>query len=294
MLTSMTGYASISSSSKKGKLLVEIQSVNRKFLETNVYAPKEFFGLETEIKRWIAQKKYRGQIVVKITIEPEDQNLAFFLPDSKILASLKKGWEILAKKTGIDPQTITLPFLVKQLENMPKTLSSEEWKGPLFQALSKCIEKLLVMQRNEGKSLSTDMQNRIKMIQTNLKEIQQRGPKIVLRHKEKLEKALKEACLLKKDSKENYQALLKEITFFGEKIDITEEITRLQSHLSQFLQLLSGSEPEVGRKMDFLLQEMIREINTIAAKSPDVNIARNVVVIKSELEKIREQAQNIE
>lgn len=281
MLSSMTGFGRASSDAPFGRLTVEIQSVNRKYLEIFVSSPKEFAQYDHEVRKWVGESVSRGQITVRIYLEPSLNSV--LLPDPKVLKKLKMGWDQVAKKAGVDTKGIDMPFLMQYLP-APKAESSVE---ELQLGVKEAVRALVAMKQVEGKALAKDLSLRIKELERMVSEVEKHSPDAVQRMRAKLKERMEEAMQGDIDER-----LLREVAFFAERVDISEEITRFRSHIEQFKGLLK--EDVVGRKMDFLLQEMGREVNTIGSKAMDAKIAHLVVAMKSELEKVREQVQNIE
>jgi uncharacterized protein (TIGR00255 family) len=214
------------------------------------------------------------------------------LPDVKLLGSLRTGWEHIAETLGYGKQVIDFAFLVKNLADAPQTrLANDEDFTPISEALSHALHALDAMKSVEGKALAKDMSYRLTLMETHLGAIEEIAPDAVAKMRQKLKERMEEVYSQPEQLDER---LLREVALFAEKIDISEEITRFRSHLAQYRDYLASRDGPVGRKMDFLTQEMGREINTIGSKSMDARISHLVVNVKSELEKIREQNQNIE
>lgn len=292
MLRSMTGFAGADISSKIGKLRLEITSVNKRFLEINIILPESMTFMEHEIRKWVDNKIFRGQLTLRFIFLPSDENIKFFLPDSDFLKALKKGWDRISKELGYK-EKVSLEFLLRDASYSHSRKIQDEsfFKKLLFQIVNIAINKLIAMKAREGKTLLSDMEKRVKLISKELLYIKKTAPRAKENFAEKIKLKFEE--LFKE--KEIYQdRLLKEIAIFAEKIDITEEITRLEMHLKQFLALLKSKSDAVGRKLEFLLQECSREANTISSKACDAEISKAVVEMKAEIEKIKEQLQNIE
>lgn len=291
MPVSMTGFGRANVDAPFGRLIVEIQSLNRKFFEVNTYLPKELSRFENEIRKLIAEKIQRGQITIRVQWTPSREALSQFLPDLDVLKSLKSSFEKLAKQLKMGPEEITLPFLIS---NLPLIQKNDLLKDSDFPIFRKCVEEaifsLLNMKSLEGKALVKDIASRLKKLQIIVGSIEKLSPDATFKMREKLQEKM--SSLFEKDQTLN-DRILKEVAFFAERIDVSEEITRLKSHFIQFEESLKikGS---IGRKMDFIVQEMARETNTIGSKSVDAKISNFVVEMKSEIEKIREQIQNIE
>ncbi|PIS00717.1 MAG: YicC family protein [Chlamydiae bacterium CG10_big_fil_rev_8_21_14_0_10_35_9] len=293
MITSMTGYGRSSIAFKHGRFVIEVQSLNRKHLESFVALPKELARFEIEIKKWIAEQIQRGQISLRVTSIIETKEIKDLLPDVDLLKEFQTGWYKIAKALNFSKEDISLSFLTSQLQSFMagKQLDEEKTVRKILQeGVSKALSELIEMKRKEGSILKKDLSKRMSTLKKIIKQIEVKSPLAAEKYRQRLEKRLEEFL----EDKDTDERILREIAIFSEKIDITEEITRFKSHLEQFSSLLSEKEEVKGRKMDFLIQELVRETNTIASKSSDVSISKAVIEIKAELEKIREQVQNIE
>lgn len=292
MLNSMTGFGRALFDAPFGRLIVEIQSVNRKYLEIFVSLPKEFGRFEQDVRKWIQEAVHRGQVTVRIHFVPKAGRVEEALPDVELLRSLKSGWEKISQQLGYDPKKIDLPFLLQYLPESSKLEFARDEDLPvLHRSVEQALQELLKMKKAEGKALLKDLSSRLKELEKTLKQVEVLTPDSTSRMRQKLREKIEEVL---KPSAEVEERLLREIALFAEKVDVSEEITRLHSHLDQFAKIFEVKEGGVGRKMDFLVQEMGREINTIGSKSSEAKIAHLVVEMKSELEKMREQIQNIE
>ncbi len=285
MPMSMTGFGRGTIDALFGRLIVEMQSLNRKFFEVNTYLPKELSSFENEIRKWISEKIHRGQITVRVQWIPSSVAL---VPDLEILKKLKEEWENRALQLKMDPKAIDLPFLIANLPPIQKNDLLKE--GDLQKCIEEALDALVRMKEKEGMALAKDVGGRVDELQKMVMAIEELVPTAVDKMRQKLQERMKslftEEAML--DDK-----IMKEAAFFAEKIDISEEITRLKIHFVQLGEVLRAS-GSIGRKMEFILQEISRETNTIGSKSADANISNIVVEMKSEIEKIREQIQNIE
>jgi len=291
MPRSMTGYGRAESSSSLGRLVVEMQSVNRKFLETTIFSPKEISRFDVEIRKRIAKSIFRGQVTIRLHLYPDDKSFAANLAMLKLL---KKKWDGIAKELKLAKEDVDLAFLVQQSKSFSQIEALkgvELFKKSLLQCLEKALVEMIKMKNTEGKTLAVDLKKRLLKIEKDLEKIAKKAPEASSRYQEKLQEKL-DSIIGKLE--ENEDRALKEAVVYAEKIDITEEIIRFRSHLKQLKALFVSKELPLRRKMDFITQEIMREINTIAAKSSDATISTLVVEIKSELEKVREQIQNIE
>lgn len=280
MLSSMTGFGRATTDAPFGKLTVEIQSVNRKYLELFVSLPKELSRFEPEVRKWVGEALSRGQVSVRVFLIPQIEAI---LPDVKVLKRLKKGWDKLAHALEVEP--VDLPFLMQYLPTQKGEI--EGGLSPLKSCLQEALQSLLKMKNEEGKALAKDLLERLKVLSKHLEGVEKHSPDATAKMRKKLQEKMAEVF-----GQEVEERLIREVAVFSERVDISEEITRLKSHFSQFQKIMK--EELVGRKLDFLVQEMGREVNTIGSKSMDANVAHLVVEMKGELEKIREQIQNIE
>jgi len=294
MTNSMTGYGKAEGVVAGRKFTVEMKSVNHRFLEISLRMPQILFSLEAEIKRRMGEKFSRGKIDVAIRSDGSgaaegETRLALNLPLVRNYhALLTQLQEELNIKEEITLSTIIgLRDVFMPVETVEE--AADLW-GEFSPILAEAIGNLSAMREKEGASLMLDLRDRLGLISDSLEGIAGRVPSVVLDYQKRLTERIRE--LLAGVELDEFR-LLQEVAIMAEKSDITEEIVRFRSHAEQFSGLLLGGDA-AGRKIDFLLQEMGREINTIGSKSGDVGIARLVVEIKSELAKLREQAQNIE
>ena len=287
MLKSMTGFGRAENEISFGKVEVEISSINRKFLDIFLHQPKEFSELEIEIKKLISSKISRGAVKVNINFYPKEE----IKTSVDVLKRTKDKWEKIAKDLNIDASDINLSFLIEQSKEFSKNflkLSKSE-KEAFLSIVKKAVEKTLEMKIFEAKQLEKDFLKRIDKIEDFLTIIDKKFSLNIEKFKKKI---LEKIHKLKLELDEN--RLLTEILILSEKIDISEEIFRISSHLKQFINTMTSKENSSGKKLDFICQEILRETNTIAAKCIDSEISIMIVDIKTELEKIREQVQNIE
>jgi len=290
MLSSMTGFGRAILDAPFGRLTVEIQSVNRKYLEVFVSLPKEFSRFEHEVRKWVGEAVSRGGISVRIFLIPTADAVEGLLPDVEVLRGLKKGWEKLAKEAGFDPKAVDLPFVMQYLPSQTKQdAASDDNLDSLNRCVGDALKAFIAMKHTEGKALSQDLAGRVKELERMIDEVEKSAPDATKKMRQKLLEKMEEVLKMGPEVEER---LLREVALFAERVDVTEEITRFRSHAAQFKGLLKGG--IVGRKMDFLIQEMGREVNTVGSKAMEAKIAHLVVEMKSELEKIREQVQNIE
>lgn len=294
---SMTAYAKVSSTTSLGKCVVEIQSLNRRFLEINLSLPKVFLSFEKDIRQWIRKKIGRGQINVFLLWQTEGKDTTKVFPNLTLAQSLKEAWEKVRQELNIE-SAVDLSLLAKEKDILfyeEDTVDKSACLPLLKEALHQALEALVKMKLQEGRELAKDLSHRIVVLRKSIQQIKRLSPKILKQYKEKLLHRLEEAS---GKNLEKEISLVKEIALLAEKVDLTEEIIRFQSHLQQLDSLLVETESAAnearGKLIDFLILELLREINTIGSKAADLTIVRLVITIKHELEKMREQVQNIE
>jgi uncharacterized protein (TIGR00255 family) len=294
MTKSMTAYGRTSHATAFGRLVIEVQSVNRKMLDINVYLPKDLLRFEVDMRKWLSSDIERGQVTVRVTLQAEQTGGGLWQAQAAQLKALKGSWDTLARDLGCDPQNVDLRFLVEQLQKTSPFQTVEE-EAPMRDALEAALSETLLtlnkMKQQEGKVLGQDILKRLDLITEALKVIESRKELPLVRYQQKIRERLAEISAL---SPELEEKIARELALLAEKMDITEEIVRLYSHMDQLRAHLSSSSKSIGRTLDFLVQEMNREINTLGAKSADTEVSTLVVKMKGELEKIREQVQNIE
>jgi uncharacterized protein (TIGR00255 family) len=290
----MTGYGKAGALIEGRKLQVEIKSVNHQYLELSLRLPSVILPLEPDIRKKIAEKFSRGRVDVNIRIDKDSglQNGARFELN---LPAIRNYYDLLVqiKQELKISDDITLSMIAGYKEAF---IASEQFvdatalRGKLEGLLDMAIQSVLVMREKEGAILCEDLTARIDLIKTTLDDIGSIVPAVAVECQKRLTKRIKE---LTASIKVDEWRLSQEIAIMAERCDITEDFIRFNSHISQFEELLQ-SDDIIGRKVDFLIQEMHRAINTLGSKSSDAVISRKVIEIKSELGKLREQVQNIE
>lgn len=291
-IRSMTGYGRGESDAEGIRFTVEVRSVNHRFLELAVKLPSGWGALEEEVKRQVRRWVRRGRVDVTVTLEGDGAASRKLTVDWEAADSLLQASRELRERLGITGELTLRDLLhhsevLKAEEQMP---DPEVWKAPLLTAVEQACQSLGGMRRREGRVLAEDLMHRTGVLAQRVEEIRSRAPQVVSDYRRRLEERIRE--LLGGVDPEP-DRLLTEAALFADKADIQEELTRLSSHIGQFREALRQEKP-VGRRLEFLLQEMNREINTIGSKANDAQIAEKVVDSKSELEKMREQVQNIE
>jgi uncharacterized protein (TIGR00255 family) len=294
MVKSMTGYGRAESVFNGRKIAVEIKSLNHRYLEVSLRLPNSLAVLEMAIKKKIGERFSRGRIETTIRIDADgdmDNGGKFQLNEPLIenyYALLQQIKERFGLKDDVNLATIAG---LRDVFVPTETADNPDDLLPGVEAvLNEAMQSLTAMREREGDILSRDLMFRLDTVRSRLEEIDQRVPQVVDDYRKRLMDRVKELT----DGIEIDEArLCQEVAIMAEKSDITEEIVRFKSHIDQMIELLAGSDP-AGRKADFLIQEMNREANTTGSKSSDTAIAKNVIEIKSELAKLREQVQNIE
>ena len=291
MIYSMTGFGKASSSFDGFNIEIEVKSFNNRYLELSFKLPSSLQNREHEIKEFIKSKIKRGKVFANISIKPEgDSNSFLFLSESKLnesVATLKKIRKALRVKEKIKIEHI-LTF--KDLFSPGLNEFDEEHFGVLISTLDAALENMISMRKAEGEQLSKDLVLRLDRIEEHLVLIEKIFRDGVDEQFSKLKQRLKQ---LLEDIANYSERLDVELALLAEKADITEECVRLRSHLKFFKENLANGE-EAGRKLNFLCQEMHREANTIASKSLSTEVIHHSVFIREEIEKIREQIQNVE
>jgi uncharacterized protein (TIGR00255 family) len=291
MVISMTGFGRSRAESETFSVSVEVKTVNHRFCEINIRMPRQLLKLEDKIKKKINQQMRRGRAEVFITIEGEGTVTRKVRVDWKLIEEYHLFIKQAREKYNIEGK-VTLQDLLNRSEFIHIEESddgNEELENLILMATEEAVLLLKQMRMAEGEELKKDLLTSISLVEIHIEELQKYAPQVVTAYKDRLQKRIQEFINGQLDE----TRVLTEVALFADKVDINEEITRLKSHIHQFLKTMEEQEP-VGRKLDFLIQEMNRETNTVGSKANDSNIAKKVVEIKSLLEKLKEQVQNIE
>lgn len=293
-MKSMTGYGRGECTMYERKFTVEIKAVNHRYNDITVKLPRAIMSFEDEIKKAISKKVFRGKLDVFVNFESfsqEDVNISVNEP-------LAKSYTETLRKLKSDLQlegdvTIEMVSKFPDVITVDKNISNENTENEIRECLMKAVEDatdaFVAMREVEGETLKKNIIEKVAFVNDALQKIEERAPFVSKDYRARLEAKLADLDEIQVDE----SRLLTEVMLFADKACIDEEITRLHSHISQMYSIVEESVP-VGRKLDFLVQEMNRETNTIGSKSNDIQITNHVVDIKSEIEKIREQIQNIE
>lgn len=291
MIESMTGYGKASLLSERFTIESEIKSINSRFLDISLRLPKTLYDKEIEFRNLIKQNINRGKVTLNIFLKYDDVDNGFPNYDEKNLKGVVDLLQKIKTDSGIAGEVqISDIMSFQNLIFKDTSENSEEEYSLVKEAVLESIGKLKKMRQEEGKLLVKDLLERVSKIESTVKEISDLGRESVVDYFQKLKDRAKE---LVENLSDNDERLKMELALLSEKYDITEETVRLDSHIQQFKQTLANS-VEVGKKLNFVIQEMNREANTINNKSVSLEISNRGMVIKEELEKIREQIQNIE
>ncbi len=291
-MKSMTGYGRGEASAGGLKLAVELAAVNRKQAEIAVTLPRELDSLESRIRDEINQAVSRGRVTCRISLGAGEAAAGV-----RINAAAAKAAVVELRKLAVDldlPGIITVDQLLRVpgvVQTESTGLNPEEVWPTLQKAVKLALKELVGMREREGAHLVEDLRARIDQLQKSVAVVAVQAPEVLARYRQQLRERVAAAGLPLPP--EDDERLLKEIVYYSDRSDISEELTRLKSHFAQFNDLVKSAEP-VGRTLDFLSQEMNREINTIGSKANDSIISKEVVTLKTELEKFREQSMNIE
>ncbi len=292
MISSMTGFGRADAQFENLRIRIEIRSVNHRFLEVSVRAPKSLAGIEHKVQEMVQKKISRGKITLTINLEGDLGTPVSLKLDDALVSRYNELSQDLKTKHGIsgdlDLKTLfSFPnILVRENDEMTDDSCWAMIKPPLEEALT----AYLGMRAQEGAALATDLLNRITDINSAVDRVEVHVPEVVEKIKTRLQGRLTD---ISNDLEYNKFRLESEITIFADRSDVTEECVRLRSHCQQFQKSLEASKP-AGRKLKFLLEEMHREVNTIGSKGQNTQISQEVIFMKEEVEKIREQVLNIE
>ncbi|GAW67271.1 yicC domain protein [Geoanaerobacter pelophilus] len=292
MIKSMTGYGKGESTHEGGRFVVEVRCVNHRYGEVTVKLPRALMQFENEIKKRVAERLVRGKIDVFIQVE-NAVSLGVPTANLPLARGYLKAFNSIKEALGLEGE-VKLSLIASQRDVVTVAAEAEatleEIPPELVQALEDALRRVDEMRLFEGESLHADFVKRREVLAQLIAKVAARSPLVVQEYAQRLKERV--AQLLTEGNVPEERLAL-EVALLADKCDVTEELVRLESHLRQFDETLNSSEP-VGRKLDFLLQEINREVNTTGSKANDAQMAALVVELKAELEKIREQVQNIE
>lgn len=292
MIKSMTGFGAGDAETADFKVHIEVKAVNQRFLETNYHMPYSMNMFENQLTKKIKEYASRGKLDINIRFQDLRDKAVTVKVDKGLVAAYGQALQEISSQLEL-----SAPVTAAQVASYPDVLKLNEENADLeaaqpvlMQAMEQALESFVAMREAEGQNIQRDLLARIDTLENFVGELEKLAPEIVAAYRQRLENLLRE-YLAKEDIEES--RIIQEVALFTDKVNYTEETVRLRSHFDQFRQIITAGEP-VGRKLDFLIQEMNREINTVASKANSAGAAQFVVDVKSEIEKIREQIQNIE
>lgn len=290
-MKSMTGYGRATVPFGSDTLTVQVTSVNRKTLDLSVDVPEAWEGLESPVAEAVRRHAARGKVHVKIELSRLRGGRDVDWDDAAVERVLDR-LSLLAARRGVPMQVTTdlLWQIAAAQRGQAEFPELEEVQGVVLGALDEALRSFAAMRAREGEALLVDFLARVEILKRHIEAVSAKAPSVAPAWRENLLRRLKEAALEIDLADER---VLKEVSLFADRCDIAEELTRFRSHLEQMVALLR-SEAEIGRKAEFILQEMGREVNTIGSKANDLTISRHVIELKNELERIREQMANVE
>ncbi len=291
MIRSMTGFGAGRGKSGGEEIDLEVRSVNHKYCEVKVRLPRELAALETEVVRAVKERVARGGVDVSVRRAP-GRSAAAPRVDADLAAEYAQAFEALRERLDLPGEVRLADVLAAEgvvgLEE--RQADVEAARAALGEGLSQALDALGAMREREGAALARDLERRLSSLEEALARVEALVPRSVEHHRGRIADRVQE---LTRGLPLDPGRLAQEVAVLADRTDVSEELTRLRSHLGQMRSLVSSREP-AGRKMDFLVQEMHREGNTIGAKSQNAEIAAHVVALKAEIERIREQVQNVE
>ncbi len=292
MVRSMTGYGRCVSVSEDRDISVELKSVNHRFLETNVRITRGYAFLEDKLKKYIQSRLSRGKVDIYVSIGDPKKDNAVVTVDHTLARGYLNAFREISSTYGL-PDNINVTDITRYPDVLtvakPEEDEEQVWEA-LFPVLENAANDFIAMRESEGERLKNDILSKAENIMEIVSQIEERSPQTVIDYKSKITERIKE---LLDGADIDEQRIVLEAAIFADKVAVDEETVRLRSHFTQMNEIISQG-GAIGRKLDFILQEMNREANTIGSKVTDSELAHKVVDIKAELEKIREQIQNIE
>lgn len=288
----MTGYGRSEQQNGNFACTVEIRSVNNRYIEIHARLPKHLTSLELAIKKLIKSRCSRGSFDLNVSLQSNEGGVDQAIkPNLELAAQYYEAFREIKNKLGLAGEIkIDAVFGMKDIIKVEPLTLDDSQEAMILATVGQALDALKQMRREEGKNLQDDILGRLKSVAEIMRSLQQRQPVVILEHQNRLKEKVK---TLSDGIELDPARLAQEVALMADRCDIAEEITRLESHLSQF-NALTQSEDPLGRKLEFITQEINREINTIGSKSADYQISQSVIEIKSLLEKVREQIQNIE
>ena len=292
MLKSMTGYGEGMAESADWKVRVEVKTVNQRFLDIAFHTPKLLNAEEAHMRDRIKQTVARGKLDLFVTVEDLREKSAEIRVDRKLALAYHQALNEMSDLLRVArPDDVATIASYPDVLTVEETASFEGGEPVLDEALAKALSALDTMRQTEGANLKQDFLHRIETLSGFVEKLRTLAPDIVAHYRERLQATMDE-LLAAEDIDET--RIIEETAIYADKVNFTEEVVRLESHFAQFRTIIADADAPVGRKLDFLIQEMNREANTIGSKCQSAEAAQTVVNMKSEIEKLREQVQNIE
>jgi len=292
MICSMTGYGSGKSRAGNASIEIEVKSVNGRSRDIRCNFPRDFSSLENDVRDIVKKRLSRGQITVFLKYSQENTNAIPF--NKKQVSKTVNKFKKLAESAGLSPEgnLDTLLLFLSNNNILKENFSADKLRTPVIKATSLALKSHVSSRAKEGATLVKDIRARVKIIDKKNIEIKKLAPKVVKAYQNKITKRIEQ---LKKQTGVEFDPvrIITEIGIFSERVDITEELTRLKAHTDTFVKTLKKG-GVIGKRLDFILQEMFRETTTIGNKCNNAEISGHVVIMKEELEKMREQVQNLE
>ncbi len=293
MLQSMTGYGTHTKQIGNRDFTFEIKGVNNRYLDIRVHLPRDYYKLESEIKDLISNFVNRGKVDLYINVKTLPTTDIEVEINEKLLTEYYEKINSALENIKQE-QKINIDYILSQpniVSTKEPEIEIDDQREDILSAIAEACKELVNMRQMEAKNLVESIKEQLNQIETYLERVSERADTVVVEYKEKLEGKIKD--LLPEDVDVDQDKLANEVAYYADKAGIDEEIVRVNSHVDQFYYNLK-KDGKIGRKLDFLVQELNREINTIGSKSSDVTITNAVVELKSIIEKIREQVQNLE
>lgn len=289
----MTGFGRAQIQDAGIQITVEILSVNRKHLDINLVLPKHFNRFDPDVRKLVGSTVLRGHVTVRISVVFTQETPLTVQANLAMAKQYYQGWCEIADALGVDKSSFTLSLLEKETDLFiyNESQGMESFSKLLFEGVQEALKPFNAMRELEGSLLKKDIGSRLEELKNKMTQISQMAPHAVEKYRSKL---LEKMQALFPTIESADERLLKEIALFAEKVDVEEEIVRFFSHIDQFKQLLKDGPPAAGKTAEFLIQELLRETNTTGSKCSDIAVTKLVMDIKAELERIREQIQNIE
>lgn len=291
-LLSMTGYGSAKGSVEGQEITVELKSVNNRYLDCSVRLPRNFLFAEDTVKQAVSAGVSRGKVDVFVSAQASQNSGTVVSVNEELARGYRDAVARIAETLGLESglNAFSLARFPDVLTVERRELDKDKAAAALSEITAKAVEEFNAMREREGERLRRDMLGKLETIEELVSVVEERSPQTVKEYRERLEARLRDILA---DRSLDEQRVITEAAIFADRTAVDEETVRLRSHIAQFRTMLEEGSP-IGRKMDFLVQEFNRESNTIGSKCSDASLAKVVVDLKSEIEKIREQLQNVE